>query len=151
MNRAWKGLLLLAVVASPWLAGLSAPFLYDDIGMIAENAFLEQPANLGLVLAGRTLADPGVVNGRRPAVLATYFVDRALYGLQPAGWRATSLLLHLGCAVLLAGLLWRLTGRAYFSAAAGVVSLPWLAPSRMVTWEMRRFRSAFSASSSLMR
>ncbi len=121
MNRAWKGLLLLAVVASPWLAGLSAPFLYDDIGMIAENAFLEQPANLGLVLAGRTLADPGVVNGRRPAVLATYFVDRALYGLQPAGWRATSLLLHLGCAVLLAGLLWRLTGRAYFSAAAGVL------------------------------
>ena len=83
MNRAWKGLLLLAVVASPWLAGLSAPFLYDDIGMIAENAFLEQPANLGLVLAGRTLADPGVVNGRRPAVLATYFADRALFGLRP--------------------------------------------------------------------
>ena len=121
MNRAWKGALLLAVVAAPWLAGLSAPFLYDDIGMLAENAFLEQPANLGLVLTGRTLADPEVVNGRRPAVLATYFADRALFGLRPAGWRATSLLLHLGCAALLTGLLWRLTGRAFLAAAAGVL------------------------------
>ena len=113
--------MLLAVVASPWLKGLSFPFLYDDIGMLAENPFLENPANLGLVLTGQTLADPRVINGRRPAVLATYFLDRALYGLQPAGWRATSLLLHLGCVTLLMALLWRLTGRAFFSAAAGVL------------------------------
>ncbi len=121
MNRAWKWVLGLAVVAAPWLVGLSAPFLYDDVGMIAENAYLEDPANLGNVLAGQTLADPQVVNGRRPAVLATYFIDRALYGLQPAGWRATNLLLHLGCAALLAGLLLRLTGRVYFAAAAGIL------------------------------
>ena len=121
MVRAWKWVLWLAVAASPWLVGLSYPFLYDDVGMIAENAFLESPANFGKVLSGQTLADPHVVNGRRPAVLATYFVDRALYGLQPAGWRFTSLLLHLGCAALLVGLLGRLTGRAYFAAAAGIL------------------------------
>jgi hypothetical protein len=121
MNRAWKGVLLLAVVASPWLIGLSFPFLYDDVGMIAENPFLEDPANLGRVLTGRTLADPQVVNGRRPAVLASYFFDRALHGLGPAGWRATSLMLHLGCAALLTGLLWRLTRRGFFAAAAGVL------------------------------
>ena len=121
MNRAWKGLLLLAVAAAPWLPGLSHPFLYDDVGMIAENAFLENPANAGAVLTGRTLADPHVVNGRRPAVLATYFLDRALYGLRPAGWRATNLALHLGCAALLVGLLRRLTGRGYFAAAAGLL------------------------------
>ncbi|HAL91701.1 MAG TPA: hypothetical protein DCM68_01590, partial [Verrucomicrobia bacterium] len=121
MNRAWKWALLLAVVASPWLHGLSFPFLYDDIGMLSENAFLENPANLGRVLAGRTLADPQVVNGRRPAVLATYFLDRALHGLRPAGWRVTNLLVHLGCVALLMGLLWRLTGRGFFAAAAGVL------------------------------
>lgn len=121
MNRAWKWALLLAVVASPWLAGLSFPFLYDDVGMVAENAFLEDPANWGKVLAGQTLADPRVVNGRRPAVLATYFLDRALYGLEPAGWRATNLMLHLGCAALLAGLARRLTGGGYFAAATGVL------------------------------
>lgn len=121
MDRAWKWALLVAVIASPWLAGLSFPFLYDDIGMIAENSFLEDPANAGRVLTGQTLADPGVVNGRRPAVLATYFLDRALHGLEPAGWRITSLLLHLGCVVMLMGLLWRLTGKGFFTAAAGVL------------------------------
>ena len=113
--------MLLAVAAAPWLAGWPFPFAYDDVGMIAENAFLEDPANLAAVVSGQTLADPSVVNGRRPAVLATYFLDRALYGLRPAGWRATSLALHLGCAALLAFLLRRLTGRDFPAAAAGLL------------------------------
>ena len=90
MWRMKQWVLVLAVAAAPWLAGLSFPFLYDDIGMIAENPFLEDPANVWTVLSGRTLADPHVVNGRRPVVL-TYFLDRAWHGLQPAGWRVTNL------------------------------------------------------------
>jgi protein O-mannosyl-transferase len=121
MARVWKWLVLLGVVAAPWLCGLSFPFLYDDIGMISENAFLEEPANLGRVLTGRTLADPHVVNGRRPAVLATYFLDRAWHGLRPAGWRATNLLLHLGCAVFLMLLVTRLTGHRFLAAATGLM------------------------------
>lgn len=121
MNHAWKWILLLLVVASPWLMGLSYPFLYDDIGMLSENTFLEDPGNLSQVLSGDTLGDPQVVNGRRPAVLVTYFVDRALYGLQPAGWRMTSLLLHIGCVAFFMGLLWRLTGQKYLTVAAGVL------------------------------
>ena len=107
MNWAWKGVLLLAVIAAPWLVGLSFPFLYDDVGMIAENSFLENPANLGRVLTGRTLADPQVVNGRRPAVLASYFIDRALYGLEPAGWRITSRSTHQGEPSVVIASTWR--------------------------------------------
>ena len=114
-------MLLLAVVAAPWLNGLSFPFLYDDIGMISENSFLEDPANLGAVLSGQTLADPRVVNGRRPVVLASYFSDRTLYGLQPAGWRVTNLLLHLGCVALWMALLRRLGCGEYLTTAAGVL------------------------------
>lgn len=121
MNRWWKWALVLAIVAVPWLFGLSFPFLYDDLGMISENPFLENPANLGRVLTGRTLADPQVVNGRRPAVLATYFFDRALHGLQPAGWRVTSLLLHLGCVALWMALLRRLGHTGFLAATAGVL------------------------------
>lgn len=112
---------MLAVVAAPWLSGLSFPFLYDDIGMLSENPFLEDPANVSTVLTGQTLANPHVVNGRRPAVLATYFLDRALYGLEPAGWRVTNLAWHLGCVALLMLLLWRLTGRRFLSVAAGLL------------------------------
>ena len=118
---AWKWILALAVAAAPWLLGLSFPFMYDDVGMIAENAFLKNPANLGRVLAGQTLADAGVVNGRRPVVLATYFLDRALYGLHPAGYRATSLAFHAGCVALLMALLWRLTRQEYLALAAGLL------------------------------
>jgi protein O-mannosyl-transferase len=132
MVRAWKGALLLAVVASPWLVGLAHPFLYDDVGMIAENPFLEEPANLGRVLAGQTLADPQVVNGRRPAVLATYFIDRAWHGLQPTGWRATNLVLHAGGMLLLMGLLRRLGAGDFLLLASGVLFALHPAPAEAV-------------------
>ncbi len=121
MKRFFQWVLLAVVMALPWLHGLSYPFLYDDIGMIAENPFLEDGANAGRVLYGGTLADPDVLNGRRPAVLASYFIDRALYGLRPAGWRATNLALHLANALLLAGLVRRLTGRRELSVLAAVL------------------------------
>lgn len=111
MKKWIKWCLLAAAMAAPWLYGLRFPFLYDDVGMIAENEFLADGGNAALVLTGRTLADPKVLNGRRPAVLASYFADRALHGLRPAGWRATNLALHLANALLLAALVRRLTGR----------------------------------------
>lgn len=121
MKNLLRYVLLTMVVALPWLYGLSFPFLYDDIGMIAENSFLEDGANAGRVLSGGTLADPDVLNGRRPAVLASYFIDRALYGLRPAGWRATNLALHLANALLLAGLVRRLSGRRVLAVLAALL------------------------------
>ncbi len=121
MKNTVRCILLVLAVALPWLYGLSFPFLYDDIGMIAENPFLEDGANAGRVFTGRTLADPEVLNGRRPAVLASYFADRALYGLRPAGWRATNLALHLANALLLAGLVGRLSGRRVLAELAAVL------------------------------
>jgi hypothetical protein len=121
MKRAWKWMMVLAAVAAPWLYGLSFPFVYDDVGLIEENAFLEDPSNVGRVLTAQTLADPGVVNGRRPVVLASYFLDRALYGLKPTGWRVTSLLLHLGCVGLFMWLLRRLGAASFFAGSAGLL------------------------------
>lgn len=121
MTRLWKWLLLLAVAATPWLWGLSQPFLYDDLGMIAENSFLEEPANLGKVLSGWTLGQPQVINGRRPVVLASYFLDRHWHGLRPAGWRLTNLFVHLSNAALLAGWLRRLTKHDFLAVATGLL------------------------------
>lgn len=121
MKGALPWVVVVLVGALPWLAGLHFPFLYDDLGMIVENSFLEDSANLGRVLTGRTLGDPQVVNGRRPAVLATYFFDRALWGMRPAGWRITSLLWHLGNVALWMALLRRKGRGLYCSAAAGLI------------------------------
>lgn len=121
MARAWKWLACLAVAASPWLCGLTHPFLYDDIGMIAENDFLADASNWTQVVSGQTLANPQVLNGRRPAVLATFFLDRAWHGLQPTGWRLTSLLLHLSCVGLWMELLRRLGAGEFVALAAGLL------------------------------
>ena len=121
MKRHLRWLLLFVVILLPWLYGLGFPFLYDDIGMIAENPFLADPANAAAVLEGRTLAAPDVLNGRRPAVLATYFIDRSLHGLRPAGWRMTNLLFHLSNAALLAALAYRLSRRRTLAALTALL------------------------------
>ena len=97
-------LVALLVVAAAYLPGLSAGFAYDDHGTIVENDFLAAPANLGRVLTLRTLSDPYVIDGQRPLLLVTSFLDRAVWGLRPFGWHLTSLLLHL----LMTALVYRL-------------------------------------------
>ena len=88
-------LLVLVLTALAYAPGLRSAFVYDDHGTIVENTFLEQPANLGRVLTLRTLADPFVIDGQRPTLLLTAFLDRAVWGLNPLGWHLTNLLLHL--------------------------------------------------------
>ena len=88
-------LLVLLLTALAYLPGLRAAFVYDDHGTIVENTFLEQPAHLARVLTLRTLTDPFVIDGQRPTLLVTAFLDRAIWGLHPFGWHLTNLLLHL--------------------------------------------------------
>jgi tetratricopeptide (TPR) repeat protein len=121
MKRCLSWLFLGVVLLVPWLYGLGFPFQYDDVGMIAENGWLADPGNAAAVLSGRTLADPHVLNGRRPAVLASYFLDRAFHGLRPAGWRATNLLVHLANAGLLSALAYRLSRRRTLAALAALL------------------------------
>ena len=86
---------LLILVAVPYLTALDHAFVYDDQGSILENAHLDEPGLTRDILSLRTLTDPAVQDGRRPTVLLTYLFDRALWGLRPAGFHATSLLIHL--------------------------------------------------------
>jgi len=95
---AWLALALLAV--APYLAGLQYGFVYDDHGVIGENAYLENPANIIPTLKLRTLIDPEVVDGVRPVVIVSYFADRAAWGLQPAGYHLNNMTMH-ALAVLL--------------------------------------------------
>jgi len=112
---------LLLLVAAPYLTAIGHGFVYDDHGSIVENRFLENPANLVRVLTLRTLTDPTVPDSGRPVVVASYFLDRAIWGLRPAGFHTTNLLLHLLCVVMI----WNLARRLAQSAAGD--PFPWLA------------------------
>ena len=98
---------LLLLVALPYLAGLRNDFVYDDHGSIAENSFLQNPANVRQVLTLQVLRDKHVLDGQRPVVVLSYFLDRAVWGPKPFGFHLTNLLLHLA-AVLSLFLLLRL-------------------------------------------
>ena len=95
MMRPGYWILLLVLVAIPFATGLPHGFVYDDYGSIAENPFLDEPGNVQKLLTFRTLADSSVPDGRRPMVVLSYLLDRAVWGLEPFGYHLTNLLLHL--------------------------------------------------------
>jgi protein O-mannosyl-transferase len=76
---------------------LDAPFVFDDLSAIADNANLRQ-----LATAFSTPADTALSG--RPLVHASFALTYALAGLEPAPYRAGNLALHLVNALLL----WRL-------------------------------------------
>jgi protein O-mannosyl-transferase len=124
----WLSIALVLLAALPYAGGLRHAFVYDDHGVIVENRFLDKPSNLGLVLSLQTVRDPGVVDGRRPLLLATYFADRVLWGQSAPGHRAVNLALHAGAVLALyrlALLLLRARAHGAFTAfaAAAVFAL----------------------------
>lgn len=100
--------MLAALAVLPFLQGFFYPFVFDDNGVITENAFLSRPESAGNVLTLRTIPDPEVIDGQRPAVILTYLADRWAWGAWAPGFRITNYLLHAGCTVLLFCLLARL-------------------------------------------
>lgn len=113
-------LLLLAVL--PYLPGVKHGFVYDDHGAIVENRFLAEPANLRRVLTLDTVRDPQVLDGQRPVLLLTMFLDRAGSDtLQPWRHHATNLLLHASAVLLLFLLVRQLAGSS--PSAPGLAAL----------------------------
>jgi protein O-mannosyl-transferase len=116
---AWLWLALLAVL--PYVTGLDHAFVYDDHGVLVENAFLEKPSNILRVLSLQTMRDPAVIDGQRPVVVASYFIDRHVWALHPAGCRVTNLLLHGAVTALIFILFRTVTRQAWLSAAAALL------------------------------
>lgn len=79
-------------------------FIYDDYWTVVGNSHLERPIAelLRGALSGRNVALQ-VPDATRPMMTVSLWVDRALFGLEPAGYHAHSLLLY--AAVCVAGML----------------------------------------------
>lgn len=93
--------LVLAILAVlPYLPALSHDFVYDDGGSIAENRFLAESSAWEQVLSLRVFTRSSVPDGRRPLVILSYLLDRAMWGVKPFGYHLTNLLWHAGCVLL---------------------------------------------------
>jgi hypothetical protein len=109
------GLLVVAVHAR----ALGSDLVYDGRSQIAEDDYLHQPGHLARVLTLRVLADD-VLDGNRPTQLLSLMLDALVWGRRPFGFHLTNLVLHLGCVLLLFGLMRRWgagPGPAAFGAA----------------------------------
>ena len=99
----WRaGLIVLAALAIYW-NGLSAPFIFDDLGSITNNPQIRPPLSWRQVLSPP--ADTAVAG--RPLVNLSFALNYAAGGLDPAGYRVANLALHVICAWLVFGLVRR--------------------------------------------
>lgn len=105
-----------------YAATLRNGFVWDDHLYVTGAAFVREPRNLALLLSPSFYLQHGPVEGgARPLFLATLLADRALWGESPAGYHLTNILLHAGCAALLAALAAAWTGTAAAGLLAGLI------------------------------
>ena len=102
-------LVVIAVTAAVWGPVVAGQFQYDDLGNIVNDP---ATSDLGALVAR-------LATGIRPLTRASYFLDAALFGMVPAAFLATNLLLHLITVLLVHALAFARLGdaRAAFVAA----------------------------------
>lgn len=69
-------------------------FVYDDATTIVGNTFIKHLSNLPGLLSKEIYFSQSGEMTYRPVVTFTYFLDYALYGLNPWGFHLTNILLH---------------------------------------------------------
>ncbi|MFM9081198.1 MAG: tetratricopeptide repeat protein [Opitutaceae bacterium] len=99
---AWlRPALLAAAVVVAYVTALRAPFVFDDEAAVLRNPTIREFWSAEIL---RPPADGGTTTGR-PLVNASLALDHALWGMDPAGFRATNFLIHLAATLVLFQLL----------------------------------------------
>lgn len=88
-------LLLVLAVFSVYSVSLSAPFVWDDEVMIEKNVLIRSWDNVGRVFTSSAFGESFSSDKfYRPLQIMSYIFDYSLYGLNPTGFRLTSVVLH---------------------------------------------------------
>lgn len=122
--------LLVAAAALLYGRTLTFDFVnYDDYDLVVRNTdFLKDPANVlrsFTTHAFSTHREEGVYY--RPVLMVSYFIDYAVWGVNPLGYHLTNVLLHAGAVVLLYYLALAAVGAAAGWSFRGRNSSEWAA------------------------
>jgi Flp pilus assembly protein TadD len=108
--------LIVTVVLLVYANALPNAFLWDDLYLVVGNPAIKSLANVPRAFAS-DLFPAGIQSGYyRPLQTLSYAIDYALWGLAPAAFHLTNVLLHAATAVLL----WRVGARVLGSAPAAL-------------------------------
>ncbi len=124
-SSSWLYPLIVAAAAGIVYSGsLDHPFLFDDMGSVVHN-----PQIRSLDPAVALAPPPETPVGGRPLVNLSFALNYAVGGLDPAGYHLVNILLHIGNALLLfgvvAGVGRRLAHRSLGEGAGIAVALLW--------------------------
>ena len=107
-------ILIILIIFIAYANSLLGDFIYDDYFVIVDNDFIKSWRNMSLLFEQRYLSHPmemtfnmgayNIGSGEttyRPVVTSTYFLNYALFKLNPQGYRFTNILLHAINAILI--------------------------------------------------
>lgn len=109
-------LCILAVYAST----LSHGFVWDDTSIIVQNRLLEKLGNIPRLFLSEDTA-VGSTGYYRPLTYVSLALDRAIWGINPAGFHLTNLLLHVLAVLLFHGVAEALSGSARTAFIAALI------------------------------
>ncbi|MEW6201395.1 MAG: glycosyltransferase family 39 protein, partial [bacterium] len=120
-EKMWKWMLCAAaclLAALVYLNTIPGDFLWDDLMLVRDNPYIKHPAHLHH-LVQKSYYSVFRELTYRPVCTLTYFVDFALWGLNPRGFHITNIVFHFLNVLLLFIFARRLSGRydAAFVAA----------------------------------
>ncbi len=128
LTRTRIALVAVAAALAVGLPTLRNGFAIDDIYVFVDQPAAHSLGNLPKFFVGgwgmeTTNAQERALNTRyyRPVATTLGALEYTLFGLHPAGYHLTSMLLHAATAALVALLLWQLTGGAALAALFGGV------------------------------
>lgn len=113
---------VLAATAVAYIWTLHFNFVYDDLGQIVSNPFVQSWRYLPQFFhANVWMQQSAVGNYYRPLFLTWLLLNHSLFGLHPAWWHLTTVLVHMGATALVYLLILRLTGKQKVAAVAAVI------------------------------
>jgi tetratricopeptide (TPR) repeat protein len=110
-----KHILWIVILTSlVYINTLYGNFVYDDYLVIVDNGFIKSAKNLALLFSRRYLTHPleagfnvaayNIGSGEgsyRPVATLSYFLNYAVFKLDPFGYRLTNIVIHILCAILI--------------------------------------------------
>jgi tetratricopeptide (TPR) repeat protein len=120
----WSRLLVALLAAAAYIGTVQYQFVWDDLLMLAHSGRLQTLGNLPAFLgADFTTLTGGAIQGRyfRPTLAASLAFDATLWGLRPAAFHLTNILLHAAVTVLVVALVRSLRCGGGIAVIAGIL------------------------------
>ena len=146
-RQVWlRGALIAALTVAAYVPALRGGFIWDDDDHVTQNATLEDLSGLRQIWLER-----GAVPQYYPLVHTSFWIERQIWGLNPAGYHAVNIVLHAMAAILLWRVLVGLRVPGGFLAAlvfalhpVGVESVAWITERKNVLSAVFYFASALA-------